>query len=62
MRIFTTAFRMVSKQDFGPLPAGKNELALRLEDAQGTPLANGLYYAVVEAPSGRWVLRLLVLR
>ena len=62
MKLFTTAFRMVGKQVWGPLAAGKNNLALKLDGPSGEPLANGLYYAVVETSSGRWVLRLLVLR
>ena len=62
VKIYTTAFRKVSQQGFGAVPAGAFSLPLQLKGPDGEPLANGLYYVVAEAPSGRWVLRLLVLR
>ncbi|HVZ81233.1 MAG TPA: glycosyl hydrolase family 18 protein [bacterium] len=62
VRFFTPAFRKVQEASFPGLPVGTSDLSLELKDRSGTPLANGLYYVVVESPRGRSVLKLLLLR
>jgi hypothetical protein len=60
IQIFTTAFRKVldvvyPQQLYGPI-------TLTLDDSWGKPLANGLYYVVIQTSKGRAILKLLVLR
>jgi hypothetical protein len=58
--VFTTAFRMVN--EFSATQAGGSDMALSLTDRRGQPLANGLYYVLIQAPSGKSVEKLLILR
>ena len=61
MEIFTTAFRKVN----APPPsqqAGGATMDVPLTDKGGSPLANGLYYVVVNSPAGKSILKWLVLR
>lgn len=61
VRIFTTAFRKVLETTFPNVPSGATVTVL-LTDRFGNPLANGLYYGVVQTSQGRSVSKLLVLR
>jgi hypothetical protein len=58
---FTLAFRRVNELHFPSVPAG-GTVTLPLVDEGGTPLANGLYYIVVQTDQGRSLLKLLVIR
>lgn len=60
--VYTTAFRRVNEINLPALPAGATDVALPLTDRWGKPLANGLYYVVVQTSQGRFITRLLVLR
>jgi hypothetical protein len=60
-RIVTTAFRVVNQKSFAN-QAGAGLISLPVTDKNGTPLANGLYYVIVQSPAGRLVEKLLVLR
>ena len=62
LKIFTTSFRKVLDQTTDVLPAGNNNLSITLVDMMGHPLANGLYYLVVEAGGQRSILKLLIER
>jgi hypothetical protein len=62
VQIFTVAFRKVKEQVFPDRPAGTSTLSISLVDNWGYPLANGLYYVVVQTNQNRWVEKLLVLR
>jgi hypothetical protein len=62
IEVFTTAFRRVNEITLFNVPAGLNDIALPLTDREGAPLANGLYYVVVQTPQGRFVTKLLILR
>jgi hypothetical protein len=61
IQVFTTAFRMVNS-----LPpkseAGGSHVTLPLTDRNNRPLANGLYYVVVNSPAEKSILKLLILR
>jgi hypothetical protein len=61
VQVFTTAFRMVNTLSFDN-QAGASQVSLPLTDRNNRPLANGLYYVVVQSPAGRSVLKLLILR
>lgn len=62
-KIFTTSFRMVSDQPFGTIPQGTHAfLPIEVKDKAGVPLANGLYYVVVQGPGQKRVFKLLILR
>ena len=58
---FTVAFRKVNDLSFQGIAQGQ-VLTLPLIDLQGTPLASGLYYIVVQSQQGHSILKLLVLR
>jgi hypothetical protein len=60
IQVFTTAFRRVNW--FSQPEAGGSVETLPLTDHWGHPLADGLYYVVVESPAGKSVLKLLILR
>jgi hypothetical protein len=60
--VFTTAFRRVNEVTLPNVPAGTTDIALPLADQGGKPLANGLYYVVIQTPQGRFVIKLMVLR
>ena len=61
VQVFTTAFRMVNTISF-PSQAGGSQVSLPLTDRNNRPLANGLYYVLVQSPAGRAILKLLILR
>jgi hypothetical protein len=58
--VFTTAFRRVN--EFSVTQAGGSDVSLPLSDRNGKPLANGLYYVLIQTPSGKSIEKLLVLR
>ena len=60
VRFFTTAMRKVSNRSY-PLPEGPAELDLPLSAGDGRPLANGLYYVVVDTPQQSVTLKLVLL-
>jgi hypothetical protein len=60
--LYTTAFRKVNAVDWGHLPAGTFNIPLSLTDRSGHPLANGLYYVVVQLNGQRSIYKLLVIR
>ncbi len=62
VEIFTLAFRKVNEIDLTQVPAGITSVTIPLKDMGGIPLANGLYYIIVQTPQGRLVTKLLVLR
>jgi hypothetical protein len=61
VQIVTTAFRLVNQKSFAN-QAGGSLISLPVTDKKGTPLANGLYYLIVQSPAGRLIEKLLVLR
>ena len=62
VRILTTGYRVVNDIQFPQVPAGLARLAIPLQSKSGAPLANGLYYLVVQTPNQRQILKLLILR
>ena len=60
IQVFTTAFRRVNW--FSQPEAGGSVETLPLTDRWGHPLADGLYYVVVQSPAGKSILKLLILR
>jgi hypothetical protein len=60
--VFTTAFRRVNEITLPNVPAGTTDIALPLTDQRGKPLANGLYYVVVQTAQGRFIVKLMVVR
>jgi hypothetical protein len=62
IEVFTLAFRMVNEITLPNVPAGTTNVALPLTNREGMPLANGLYYVVVQTPQGRFIVKLLVTR
>ncbi len=62
VEIFTTAFRKVNEIDRYQVPAGVILVPIPLSDKAGMPLANGLYYVVVQTPQKRMITKLIVLR
>jgi GH18 family chitinase len=62
VRIFTAAFRKMLESLHSQVPAGTATFSLEMKDQWGKPLANGIYYVVVEGPQGRKVLKLLLLQ
>jgi hypothetical protein len=61
IEVFTTAFRKVNTEGF-PNQVGGSSVPLALTGRNGVPLANGVYYVLVQSPAGRSVLKLLILR
>jgi hypothetical protein len=61
VQIVTTAFRLVNQKSFSN-QTGASLIALPITDKKGTPLADGLYYVIVQSPAGRLIEKLLVLR
>jgi hypothetical protein len=60
--VFTTAFRRVNEVSLPNVPAGTTDIALPLTDERGKPLANGLYYVVVQTSQGRFIVKMMVIR
>lgn len=61
IKIFTVVSRKVLDKDIQQVPIG-TDLTLELKDNWGRPLANGLYYLVLDRPEGRTIGKLLILR
>ena len=61
VKIFTVVSRKVLDKDIPQVPVGV-DTTLELKDNWGTPLANGLYYLVLDGPEGRTIGKLLILR
>jgi subtilase family serine protease len=61
VKIYTTAFRLVQEETFQQVSPGE-VLTLTLTDKFGNPLADGLYYVVIEAQGKKWITKLLILR
>ena len=61
IKIFTLAFREVATLAQNQVSVGV-DIVVPLVDKSGIPLANGLYYFVIEANGQRWVNKVLVLR
>jgi non-lysosomal glucosylceramidase len=62
IQIFTTAFRKIFSQDFGSFPSGASIIRITPLDISHVPLANGLYYLVVNTSSGRFITKLIILQ
>ena len=62
IKLFTPAFRKIQETALTYVPAGLVKVSLDLEDAHGMPLANGIYYVVVETDQTRMIGKLLILR
>jgi uncharacterized repeat protein (TIGR01451 family) len=62
IEIFTLAFRRVNQITLSAVPAGIKDVTLSLTDRDGTPLANGLYFVVVNGDGQRTIEKLLILR
>ena len=62
VQIFTVSLRKVKDMTFPNQPVGTSTVSMDLTDNAGYPLANGLYYVVVQTNPNRWVEKLLVLR
>ena len=60
VKIFTLVSRKVLDKDIPQVPVGV-DMTLELKDNWGVPLANGLYYLVIDGPRGRTIGKLLVL-
>jgi hypothetical protein len=58
----TVADRVLRRIDPGTLVPGQNFIDLELKDRWGRPLANGLFYVVVEQAGRSDVGKLMVLR
>jgi len=59
IKVFTTAFRKVIEQKQVP---ASGVISIELKDKSGTPMADGLYYVVIQTSQGRFVSKLLILR
>ena len=62
LKLFTVAFRKINAWDYDQLPQGVYTFSIDLKDQWGTPLANGVYYLVVNWNNRRSILKLLILR
>ena len=62
IRIYSIGFRKIQDIDLGPLSEGTHDLPLALQDKMGAPLANGLYYLVIDAGGDRKTLKWLIFR
>lgn len=60
--IFTTSYSKLSEMSLGSQMAGVLDTAVELRDEHGVPLADGLYYLIVETPFELTVGKLLVER
>jgi hypothetical protein len=60
IQVYTSAFRRVNSLSFTNVTPG-TPLPIPLTDRFGNPLANGVYYLVVQAQGKHWVIKLLVL-
>ncbi|HTC19591.1 MAG TPA: hypothetical protein VK859_02010, partial [bacterium] len=61
-KLFTTAFRKVHESALENVAGGLVQTQLEMVDDRGTPLANGLYYLVINAPQGQLIGKIIFLR
>jgi hypothetical protein len=61
-KLLTVAFRKVRETSLDNVQPGLVQTQLDMVDDHGTPLANGLYYLVINAPQGRLVGKIINLR
>jgi len=61
VKIFTVVDRKVLDKDIPHIPIG-TDFSLELKDDWDRPLANGLYYLVIDGAQGRSIGKLLILR
>lgn len=61
IEVLTVTFRKVLDQTFPDVPAG-TAVTVPLDDSWGHPLADGLYYVVVEVNGKKTIAELLILR
>jgi len=59
--VYTTAFRKVNHLEYSNVQPGEN-VPIPLDDQWSRPLANGLYYLVMDDGRERYVLKLIILR
>jgi hypothetical protein len=62
LKLFTTADRKVRSVSLSNVPPGLVQTQLDMVDDHGTPLANGLYFLVINAPQGRLIGKIILLR
>ena len=62
LTVFTTAFRKINQINYGAKNKGTLLLPLPMVDKRNSPLANGLYYLVVNTPDGRAIGKLILSR
>jgi hypothetical protein len=62
VKIFTVAFRKVWETSVPSVGPPGSQLTLPLTDKWGTPLANGVYYVVVETDLGFYKAKWLILK
>ncbi len=62
IKLYTLGFRKALEVDLQHVPVGPNDILLNLTDRLGKPLANGLYYLLVETSQARTKGKLLILR
>jgi hypothetical protein len=62
VKVFTTSFRKVEDTTYQNVPGGISDLPISAADKDGTPLANGIYYVMVNTDIDRWIVKMLVLR
>jgi hypothetical protein len=60
VQVFTIAFREV--QSVAAAQVTGNNMTVSMIDKVGMPLANGLYYFVIQASGQKWIHKVLVLR
>ena len=61
VEIFSVSFKKLLDLNFKIVPPGE-DLPIPLVDNSGTPLANGLYYLVIQTKQGRSIVKLVILR
>ena len=59
--LYTSSFRRINSFSWSNVTPG-TVLDIPLTDQNGNPLANGVYYLLVQAQGKRWVIKLMVLR
>jgi hypothetical protein len=62
MMLYTTAYRKVNSWFAENLSAETYNTPLEIQDISGTPLANGVYFLVLNLDGERQVLKMMVLR
>jgi hypothetical protein len=62
IKLFTTGFRRVITRTFSNIPTGAFTITIDLRDQANIPLANGVYYVVVQASGQKIIKKLLIMR